>query len=72
VAPDLLAHDERHYVGEIHTQAGVIHFDLRYRPGGPQAYETTDTFHVHPASAPLAPRTPRKKLASPHAPGDFE
>jgi hypothetical protein len=55
VATNLLVHDERHYVGEIHTQTGVIHFDLRYRPGGPQAYESAEGFHVAPASAPLAP-----------------
>jgi hypothetical protein len=43
--------DERHYVGVIHTATGLVHFDLRYRPGGPAAY--SEPFEVSPASAPV-------------------
>ena len=65
MATNVLVHDERHYVGEIHTQTGVIHFDLRYRPGGPQAYQAGETFHVQPASAPVRRTTKAKPTSAP-------
>ena len=71
VAADFLLQDERHYVGEIHTAKGTIHFDLRYRPGGAAAYDshvTDDHYDVQPASEPM----PKKSGAIPRNPGDFE
>jgi hypothetical protein len=75
VAADfLLQQDERHYVGEIRTATGVIHFDLRYRPGGAAAYDphiTDEPYEVQPASEHVA-KPVKKRVAGPRSPGDFE